>query len=149
MRHACLNSLYFSSLCHMKIIGRLVLLNYKFFINFLGVRIVNKELPSFERLHEMAIKDPDGLERLRQEYVEAAINIAPEAYRRRLKGLQFQIDGQRQVSTNSLSACINISKMMHESLYQLRDLINSQDEVTEPQQKDKAVVLSFPNPMFS
>lgn len=114
-----------------------------------GVHIVSKVLPSFERLREMAIQDPDALERLRQEYIQAAINMAPEAYRHRLKGLQFQIDGQRRVSKNSMSACINISKMMHESLYQLQGFVNGQDESKQSVQKDEAVVLSFPNSIFS
>ncbi len=110
---------------------------------------MNKLLPSFERLREMAIQDPDALERLRQEYVEAIINKAPEAYRLRLEGLQFQIDGQRRLSKNPMSACINISKMMHESLYQLREFIDGKAESKPSEQKDDAVVLSFPNPMFS
>jgi hypothetical protein len=110
---------------------------------------VNKVLPSFERLREMAIQDPDALEGLRQEYVQAIIDKAPEAYRLRLKGLQFKIDGQRRLSKNPMSACINISKMMHESLNQLREFIDGKGENKPPQQKDEAVVLSFPNPMFS
>lgn len=105
---------------------------------------MNKVLPSFERLREMAVNDPDALERLRQEYVKAAINTAPEEYRGRLEGLQFQIDGQRRLAKTPMAACINISKMMHESLHQLRGFIDGKETVEEP--KEDAVLLSFPRP---
>mgnify|MGYP005989465803 CR=1 FL=1 len=111
---------------------------------------MNKVLPSFERLREMAIKDPDALERLRQEYVQTAINAAPEAYRQRLEGLQFQIDGQRRLAKTPMAACINISKMMHESLHQLRGFIDGKEEseTQEQTQQENAVVLSFPSTAF-
>lgn len=103
---------------------------------------MNKPLPSFERLREMAEKDPDALERLRQEHVKAAIEAAPEAYRQRLEGLQFQIDGQRRVSKNPMSSCINISKMMHDSLHKLRNYIEGEEsDAVEEIQESK--VLTF------
>jgi hypothetical protein len=103
---------------------------------------MNKPLPSFERLREMAEKDPDALERLRQEHVKAAIEAAPEAYRQRLEGLQFQIDGQRRLSKNPMSSCINISKMMHDSLHKLRNYIEGEEsEIIE--EIAEAKVLSF------
>ena len=105
-----------------------------------------KLLPSFERLSEMALQDPDALERLRKEYIEAAINAAPEPYRNRLEGLQFQIDGQRRTSSNPMSACINISKMMHESLNQLRSFIDG--DVEPEDNSEEATILSFPQPSF-
>lgn len=103
---------------------------------------MNKILPSFERLREMAIQDPEALERLRQEYVKAAINDAPEEYRPRLEGLQFQIDGQRRLSKNPMSSCISISKMMHESLHQLRNFIDGKENEQQTEKKD-AQILSF------
>lgn len=97
----------------------------------------------------MALNDPDALERLRKEYVKSAINTAPEAYRGRLEGLQFQIDGQRRLSKNPMDACINISKMMHESLHQLKGFIEGKEDAHEPLEKqEQAVVLSFQRPSF-
>jgi len=107
---------------------------------------MNKILPSFERLREMALNDPESLERLRKEYVDSAIKAAPVEYRSRLEGLQFQIDGQRRLSKNPMAACINISKMMHESLHQLRGFIDGKEETEET--KDNAIVLSFRRPSF-
>lgn len=107
---------------------------------------MNKTLPSFEQLREMALQDPESLERLRKEYIDAAINTAPIEYRSRLEGLQFQIDGQRRLSKTPMAACINISKMMHQSLDQLHGLIDGQEVNEEP--KDNATVLSFQRPIF-
>jgi len=103
---------------------------------------MNKPLPSFERLREMAKTDPDALERLRQEHVKAAIEAAPEQYRQRLAGLQFQIDGQRRLANNPMSACITISKMMHDSLHQLKTYIDG-DEVEAEASSESATVLTF------
>lgn len=103
---------------------------------------MNKPLPSFERLREMAEKDPDALERLRQEHVKAAIEAAPEAYRQRLEGLQFQIDGQRRLSNNPMSSCITISKMMHDSLHKLRNYIEG-EEPEAIEEIEEAKVLAF------
>jgi hypothetical protein len=108
---------------------------------------MNKILPSFERLREMAIQDPDALERLRQEYVKVAIDAAPSEYRSRLEGLQFQIDGQRRLAKSPMASCINISKMMHESLHQLKGFIDGKDEPIE-EQKEEAMILSFPRSAF-
>ncbi len=106
---------------------------------------MNQILPSFEQLLKMAKQDPDALERLRQQHVETAINNAPEDYRKRLSGLQFQIDGIRRTSKSPMSACINISKMMHDSLNTLKTFIDESEtpKILEP--AEAATVLAFPS----
>jgi hypothetical protein len=108
---------------------------------------MNTVLPSFERLKNMAINDPDALERLRQEYVQTAIQAAPSEYRNRLEGLQFQIDGQRRLAKSPMASCISISRMMHESLHQLKGFIDGKDKPIEAP-KEEAVVLSFTRSAF-
>jgi len=90
-------------------------------------------LPDFNTLKQMAQQDPAGLEQLRLEKINELIEGAPEAYRSRLRGLQFQIDAQRRLSKNPVQACMNISRMMHDSFYQLREKLNevSQNSVRE------------------
>lgn len=106
---------------------------------------MNKPLPSFSRLRELAENDPDALERLRQQHVQAAIDAAPEEYRARLEGLQFQIDGQRRLAKNPMSSCINISKMMHDHLHKLKAVIEGQNEEQATAiEVEEAKVLSFP-----
>lgn len=106
---------------------------------------MQKPLPSFEQLKEMAKTNPDALERLRQEHVRAAIDAAPEQYRQRLEGLQFQIDGQRRVCKNPLSACITISKMMHDSLHRLKTSIqgDEQEQASPHEDMPSAKIISL------
>lgn len=80
-------------------------------------------LPDFEVLREMAEKDPEGLERLRVELCDQLIQEAPEAYRRKLRGLQFRVDMERRRARNPMAACIAISAMMHDSFDQLRQAL--------------------------
>lgn len=81
-------------------------------------------LPSFDELAELARTHPDQFERLRTEVCEAFINEAPVECRPRLRGLQFRIDMERRRCSNPMASCIRISAMMHESLEQLRLLLN-------------------------
>ncbi|MGK0444243.1 MAG: hypothetical protein ACJA1U_001174 [Bermanella sp.] len=108
---------------------------------------MQKPLPSFERMLDMAKNDPEALERLRLDMVRDAINAAPESYRQRLHGLQFQIDGQRLVSKNPMQSCIEISKMMHDSLQQLKTFIDGHtgDKPLPTGQPEAAKILNFPS----
>ena len=90
----------------------------------------------------MARHNPEGLERLRRSLTDAVIASAgSEATRRRLQGLQFRIDMERQRSGTPLAACIRISEMMCRSLQELHQSIvapETLDYETQP-----AVVLPF------
>lgn len=81
-------------------------------------------LPEFDQLREMAQKDPEGLERLRVQLCDQLIQSAPEAYRRKLRGLQFRVDMERRRAKNPMAACIAISGMMHDSFDRLRQVLN-------------------------
>ncbi len=105
---------------------------------------MNQVLPSFETLLKMAQQDPEALERLREEHVQTAIESAPEAYRQRLAGLQFQIDGVRRTAKSPMASCLNISKMMHESLQSLKSFIDESDTPLEAAPMEAAKVLAFP-----
>lgn len=105
---------------------------------------MSKPLPSFEWLKDLAEKDPEALERLRKQYIEDTINSASEEYRHRLRGLQFQIDGQRRLAKNPMEATIAISKMMHDSLYQMKAFIEGLDDAEQqPDEVKPATVLTF------
>lgn len=108
---------------------------------------MKKPLPNFDRMVEMAKNDPDALERLRLEMVRETINEAPEELRQRLHGLQFQIDGKRLTSKNPMQACLEISRMMHESLMEMKTYINGIDgdsDIQPAPESESAKVLSFP-----
>lgn len=86
---------------------------------------MNGHLPDFNTLRELAEKNPEALEELRQREVQALIEQAPEQMRRRLEGIQFQIDAKRQIASNPMDACIAVSSMMHESFNDLRMALNN------------------------
>lgn len=105
---------------------------------------MTKPLPSFEWLRDLAEKDPEALERLRQQYIDDTINEAPEHMRHRLRGLQFQVDGKIRLSKNPMQSCIAISKMMHDSLHQMKNYIEGADEgQIEATDAEPATVLTF------
>lgn len=81
-------------------------------------------LPEFDQLREMAQTDPEGLERLRMQLCDQLIQSAPEAYRRKLRGLQFRVDMERRRAKTPMAACIAISGMMHDSFDRLRQVLN-------------------------
>jgi hypothetical protein len=85
------------------------------------------QLPPFDELKNLADHDPDALEALRQRLIEKTINNANEDFRRRLRGLQFQIDMERQRASNPLSACLRMSRMMHERLHSMVESLNLAD----------------------
>jgi selenocysteine-specific translation elongation factor len=91
------------------------------------------ELPKFDELMKLAQNNPEALEALRQEHVNALIDNAPEADKTRLRGLQFQIDAQRKIHNHSpMGACLKISKMMQESFADLRVHLNNLSNTNDP-----------------
>jgi hypothetical protein len=77
-------------------------------------------LPAFDVLVDMARNDPEGLEKLRRSLTEAVISAATsDVTKRRLEGLQFRVDMERERATTPLAATIRISEMMCRSLADL------------------------------
>ena len=70
----------------------------------------------FDTMKDMAKDDPEAFERLRQQMIDALIDDAPEANRRRLIGLQWRVDQERLLARTPMGACIRISNMMWESV---------------------------------
>ncbi len=111
---------------------------------------MQSKLPGFDVLLHLAQHDPEALEQLRLEQVKNLIDNAPPQLQQRLRGLQFEIDAQREIHSSALGACIKISEMMHESFFRLRNLLNQFSEqptsssvYVEPPRKAK--VLHFPS----
>ncbi|NIB43012.1 DUF3135 domain-containing protein [Pseudomaricurvus alkylphenolicus] len=105
----------------------------------------------FDDLMELAQQDPEALERYRQQKIQSLIENSPEYVRRRLLGLQFQIDAHRQLHNNPMGSCIKLTQMMHDSFDQMRELLNKlsgdRQRLQPPQkQKNSAKILPFPTP---
>ena len=102
---------------------------------------------NFDAMMKMAQENPEALEALRKKAVAKVIDSAPEASRARLEGLQFQIDGIILVSKTPMKSCIELSRMMHDNLSELRDLLNGESSrPSSLSNSPKADVVKFPDP---
>ena len=100
------------------------------------------ELPDFDVLVRMAREEPERLEALRKELTQSIIQSAKtEDSRRRLEGLQFQVDMMREKSGTPLAACIRISEMMARSLGELHRSMVAPEEVTDRERGPAADVI--------
>lgn len=91
---------------------------------------MSTRLPAFEVLLDLARNDPEGLEALRQSLTASVIEAAPtEANRRRLRGLQFQVDMERERARTPLAATIRISELMCQSLAELHRTMVTTTEI--------------------
>ena len=97
--------------------------------------------PDFDHLASLAQNEPEQFEYIRSQLCLQLIERAPLKVRQRLRGLQFTIDMQRQLAKNPLDACIRVSKMMHESLSQLNDVLHGK---AQNRQQPKAEIIRFP-----
>ncbi len=95
---------------------------------------------------ELAKRDPEELERLRAQQINQLIESAPEHLKARLKGLQFQIDCKRRLHKSPLGSCIEISRMMMDSLLSLSETLQRLDanECNTKSSHENAMVLTFP-----
>jgi hypothetical protein len=73
----------------------------------------------FEVWAALAREDPVEFERRRRAAIDALIASIP-ANRRRLEGIQFRVDMERQLARTPLKACLRMSAMMWEAFLDLR-----------------------------
>lgn len=85
---------------------------------------MNSVEPSFDDLLHWAKHDPKRLDSYQKEKTQEIIDNAPNHIQRRLRGLQFQIDCQRELHRSAIGRCIQISKMMHDSLDEMVQIVN-------------------------
>lgn len=97
-----------------------------------------------EQLLNLAKTDPAALEALRQREIAALIDKAPPHARKRLRGLQFEIDCQRRLHKTPMGACVAISQMMMVSLAKLNAALHGEQPYTQPQ---RAKVLPLDRPI--
>lgn len=105
---------------------------------------MTSQLPDFEVLVEMAKKEPDKLEALRQKMVDEIIDDAADTARQRLMGLQFRIDMVRRKAANPLAATVKITEMMCESLADMNRAFAGQISKEINDEAQPAEILKFP-----
>jgi Protein of unknown function (DUF3135) len=62
---------------------------------------------------------------MRKECLDELIEQAPEHFRQRMEGLQWQVDVLRERSANPMAACLSISQMMWDSVVGERGLLEA------------------------
>ena len=104
----------------------------------------------FDKWMRLAREEPKRFEKLRLQIIEEQINASSPSSQRRLRGLQFQIDARRRLSGSALGACIEISSMMFDHLYNeflpAMYALNYDDlnSVKSSPVKNSKVILNFP-----
>lgn len=97
------------------------------------------ELPDFDTLKELAASEPSRLDAILEQQIELLMARASPDQQRRLRGLQFKIDGQRKLAKNNLDSCIRIANMMRESFYLMRsEMIQFSEEGDPPLENDSS-----------
>ena len=91
----------------------------------------------FDEWKALAQQDPTAFEDMRRQRIDAFIAGAPEEKRRRLKGLQWQIDQTRSLARTPMASCIAISNMMWDSLYQLNQQQRELTQTTSLKQTER------------
>jgi len=109
---------------------------------------MKQKLPAFDVLVDMARNDPQRLEKLRRVLTDKVIAGAhTEQQRKRLEGLQFRVDLERERARSPLAATIRISEMMAKSLADLHRSMVTPFVADEPiTSASKAKILQFPGP---
>jgi len=80
---------------------------------------------SFDDWVRLASKDPEAFEKERERTIRRVIAGAPANYRTRLLRLQWRVDMERKRHPSPMSACVNISRMMLDSVYGEHGLANA------------------------
>lgn len=72
---------------------------------------------NFDEWMQLAANQPEEFEQRRKAVIEDFISRAPEHHQARLRSMQWRIDQERERSSNPLSACIRLYRMMLRSVY--------------------------------
>lgn len=102
---------------------------------------------NFEEWAALAREDGEAFERRRQQLIEGMLAAAPERMQRRLRGLQFQIDLERERAGTPLGAAVRLNSMMWSSFADLRDALSGVSESVPQELRDPkpgAQLIPFP-----
>jgi len=86
----------------------------------------------FDEWVKLAKADPDAFEYKRQEMIQDVIDKSSPKIKRRMQGLQWQIDQVRATSPNPMASCLKISQMMWDTTIGKNGLVDHMQQLTEP-----------------
>lgn len=79
----------------------------------------------FDHWVKVAEQDPEKFEEMRASLINDFMEQSPEQFRKRLEGLQWQIDQVRNKSSNPMESCLAISNKMWEHFYGEKGLVSA------------------------
>ncbi len=88
----------------------------------------------FDEWANLAKEDPDAFENKRQQMIQDVLDKSSPKIRRRMEGLQWQIDQVRATSTNPMASCLKISQMMWDKTIGEDGLVDHLKQLTDPSQ---------------
>lgn len=105
----------------------------------------------FDLWADLAAVDPQAFEAARARVLQSLIESAPEANRRRLRGLQWQVDKLREQAPNPLASCFRISDLMWGTVLGENGLVEQVEQLTGARARPtgpthKADILRFERP---
>jgi Protein of unknown function (DUF3135) len=86
----------------------------------------------FEEWVKLAKEDPDAFENKRQQTIQKLIDNSQPKIRKRMQGLQWQIDQIRSAADNPMASCLKISQMMWDSAVGDDGLVDHLQQLTNP-----------------
>jgi len=105
----------------------------------------------FDAWASLAKEDPEAFENKRKQMLQDVIDNAEPEIKRRMQGLQWQVDQIRSTSANPMASCLKISQMMWdktigegglvEHMEQLSDPMHNQNKLRPP--KESAIIMDL------
>lgn len=89
---------------------------------------IDKEFP-FDQWASLARHDPRAFEAARRQVLQSVIASAPQGQRRRLEGLQWKIDRERELADNSLAFCFKLSSLMWDKVLGDNGLVDNLEQL--------------------
>jgi uncharacterized protein DUF3135 len=86
----------------------------------------------FDEWAKLAKADPDAFEYKRQQMIQGVIDKSSPKIKRRMQGLQWQIDQVRATSANPMASCLKISQMMWDTTMGENGLVDHLQQLTDP-----------------
>jgi hypothetical protein len=97
---------------------------------------VNTEF-DFDELARLAKDDPEAFESRREKMIREVIDSTSPEIKRRMEGLQWQIDQIRSTSANPMSSCLKISQMMWDKAVGEDGLVDHMRQLSDPEKLPK------------
>jgi len=107
----------------------------------------NDQKPTINHLISWAESQPELLQDWFEQELNDLIENAPISHQKKLRGLQFRIEMTKRRAKTPIASCIEISKLMYESFYDLKNVLDDTG-LAKPNQStniksEKAKVLPF------